>query len=185
MISRWNRRRTRPRFPGVVLAAARPQLRALPPGFRLDQYRDAHGRLDLPLARGRISFVRRVREAGTIDLPGGDLPGRASPGPAVCGGHLVHASPGDRRQAGRRGGQALPVSDPRGGRSSALPAAPRAGLTPVPPPAVLAAPHRWARCSPRRAPLCPGGTRLRMVYDVMAVAIYAGIGCNSAIVPAE
>lgn len=59
------------RFPGVVLAAARPQLRPLPPGFRLAQYRDAHGRLDLPLARGRISFVRRVREAGTIDLPGG------------------------------------------------------------------------------------------------------------------
>ena len=59
------------RFPGVVLAAARPQLRPVPPGFRLDQYRDAHGRLDLPLARGRLSFVRRVSEAGTIDLPGG------------------------------------------------------------------------------------------------------------------
>jgi hypothetical protein len=59
------------RFPGVVLAAARPQLRALPPGFSLDQYRDAHGRLDLPLARGRIFFVRRVGEGGTIDLPGG------------------------------------------------------------------------------------------------------------------
>jgi hypothetical protein len=59
------------RFPGVVMAAARPQLRPVPPGFHLDQYRDAHGRLALPLARGRIAFVRRVSETGTIDLPGG------------------------------------------------------------------------------------------------------------------
>ena len=59
------------RFPGVVLAAARAQLRSLPPGFTLDRYRDARGDLCLPLARGRISFVRRVTEAGTIDLPGG------------------------------------------------------------------------------------------------------------------
>ena len=58
------------RFPGVVLAAAREQLRPLPPGFTLDRYRDARGALRLPLARGRISFVRRVAEAGTIDLPG-------------------------------------------------------------------------------------------------------------------
>lgn len=59
------------RFPGVVLAAAREQLRPLPPGFTLDRYREARGALRLPLARGRISFVRRVAEAGTIDLPGG------------------------------------------------------------------------------------------------------------------
>lgn len=59
------------RFPGVVLAAARAQLRPLPPGFTLDRYREARGALRLPLARGRISFVRRVAEAGTIDLPGG------------------------------------------------------------------------------------------------------------------
>lgn len=59
------------RFPGVVLAAARAQLRPLPPGFTLDRYRDARGALRLPLARGRISFVRRVSESGTIELPGG------------------------------------------------------------------------------------------------------------------
>lgn len=59
------------RFPGVVLAAARAQLRPLPPGFSLDRYRDARGTLRLPLARGRISFVRRVGDAGTIQLPGG------------------------------------------------------------------------------------------------------------------
>jgi putative transposase len=59
------------RCPGAVLAAARPQLRALPRGFSLDRYRDAAGQLRLPLARGRLSFVRRVTEAGTIALPGG------------------------------------------------------------------------------------------------------------------
>lgn len=59
------------RFPGVVLAAARPQLRPVPAGFSLAPYRDAQGALHLPLARGRISFVRRVGGAGTIALPGG------------------------------------------------------------------------------------------------------------------
>ncbi|MGH7407173.1 MAG: integrase core domain-containing protein [Candidatus Methylomirabilales bacterium] len=59
------------RFPGAVLAAARPSLRPLPPGFSLDRYRDAAGSLQLPLAWGRISFVRRVGGTGTIELPGG------------------------------------------------------------------------------------------------------------------
>lgn len=59
------------RFPGEVLAAARAQLRPLPRGFTWDRYRDASGTLRLPLARGQISFVRRVGEAGTIKLPGG------------------------------------------------------------------------------------------------------------------
>lgn len=59
------------RFPEVVLAAARPQLRPLPPGFTLAPYRDARGELRLPLARGRISFVRRVTAQGEIALPGG------------------------------------------------------------------------------------------------------------------
>jgi len=59
------------RCPGAVLAAARGQLRALPRGFSLAPYRDAQGQLQLPLARGRLSFVRRVDAAGTIALPGG------------------------------------------------------------------------------------------------------------------
>jgi hypothetical protein len=59
------------RFPGVVLAAARSQLRPVPAGFSLAPYRDAQGALHLPLARGRISFVRRVGRTGTIELPGG------------------------------------------------------------------------------------------------------------------
>jgi hypothetical protein len=59
------------RFPGTVLAAAQSAGRRLPPGFGLQRYRDAQGTLRLPLARGRISFVRRVSGVGTIELPGG------------------------------------------------------------------------------------------------------------------
>ncbi len=59
------------RCPGAVLAAVRRQLRGLPQGFDLGRYRDVHGQLQLPLARGRISFVRRIGGAGTIELPGG------------------------------------------------------------------------------------------------------------------
>lgn len=58
------------RFPGAVLAAARPQLRPLPPEFSLAPCRDPRGALRLPLARGRISFVRRVDRTGTVALPG-------------------------------------------------------------------------------------------------------------------
>ncbi len=59
------------RCPGAVLATARGQLRALPRGFDLAPYRDTQGQLQLPLARGRISFVRRVGGLGTLELPGG------------------------------------------------------------------------------------------------------------------
>jgi len=57
------------RSPGAVLATARR--RRLPHGFTLAAYRDTHGILHLPLARGRISFVRRVSATGTVLLPGG------------------------------------------------------------------------------------------------------------------
>lgn len=71
-----------PRHPLATIAMAhralapidlfsRPRLRPVPSGFSLAPYRDAHGALYLPLARGRISFVRRVGGAGTIELPGG------------------------------------------------------------------------------------------------------------------
>ena len=57
------------RFPGAVLAAARR--RRPPRRFTLARYRDARGALQLPLARGQLSFVRRVGATGTIQLPGG------------------------------------------------------------------------------------------------------------------
>lgn len=58
------------RFPGPWLAAHRNVLRAVPAGFSLATYTDHRGRLHLPLARGRISFIRRVTTTGEIDILG-------------------------------------------------------------------------------------------------------------------
>ncbi|MDE3097746.1 MAG: helix-turn-helix domain-containing protein [Chloroflexota bacterium] len=56
------------RFPGALLASLDGQLRKIPRGFSLDAYRDAAGELRLPLARGRISWVRRVAEDGELQI---------------------------------------------------------------------------------------------------------------------
>lgn len=58
------------RFPGALLASLDGELRRIPEGFSLDHYRDAAGELRLPLARGRISWVRPVDEHGTLRLLG-------------------------------------------------------------------------------------------------------------------
>lgn len=56
------------RFPGALLASLDGEVRRLPAGFALDRYRDADGALRLPLARGRISWVRRVAEDGELRI---------------------------------------------------------------------------------------------------------------------
>ena len=56
------------RFPGTLLAALDGELRRIPADFRLDDHRDAAGALRLPLARGRISWVRRVDENGVVEV---------------------------------------------------------------------------------------------------------------------
>lgn len=56
------------RFPGALLASLDGELRKIPAGFSLDAYRDADGELRLPLARGRISWVRRVAEDGELRI---------------------------------------------------------------------------------------------------------------------
>ena len=67
------------RFPAELLAAQNGALRWIPEGFSLDQFRDGAGELHLPLARGRISWVRRADEHGTLALHGRRLPlGRAA-----------------------------------------------------------------------------------------------------------
>jgi hypothetical protein len=58
------------RYPGQWLARHRAQLRALPSTFSLAAYRDPRGRLHLPLARGRVSGIRRVDATGTIEVNG-------------------------------------------------------------------------------------------------------------------
>lgn len=67
------------RFPGELLASLDGALPRLPRGFSLEAYRDAAGELRLPLARGRISWVRRADERGVLALQGRRLPlGRAA-----------------------------------------------------------------------------------------------------------
>lgn len=58
------------RFPGALLRSLDGTLRRVPAGFSLDRYRDAAGELRLPLARGRISWVRRVAEDGELRILG-------------------------------------------------------------------------------------------------------------------
>jgi hypothetical protein len=58
------------RYPGPWLARHRAHLRTVPPSFSLAAYRNTHGRLRLPLARGRVSFVRSVDPQGAIDING-------------------------------------------------------------------------------------------------------------------
>jgi hypothetical protein len=60
------------RYPGVWLELYRAALRPLPAGCTLAMYRDRQGRLHLPLARGRVSFIRKVDAQGRIDINGWD-----------------------------------------------------------------------------------------------------------------
>lgn len=54
------------RYPGQWLQLQRDQLLQMPAGFDLRTYRDSRGRLKLPLARGCVSFVRKVDDRGYI-----------------------------------------------------------------------------------------------------------------------
>jgi len=58
------------RYPGVWLQQHQAALRPLLAGFSLTHYQDRQGRLVLPLAHGRVSFIRRLDADGQIDLNG-------------------------------------------------------------------------------------------------------------------
>ena len=58
------------RFPGALLASLDGDIRTLPHRFTLQTYRDGLGELRFPLARGRISWVRRADEHGRLELLG-------------------------------------------------------------------------------------------------------------------
>lgn len=60
------------RFPGVLRDRLWPTLRHLPAGFTLDSYLDAQDRISLPLARGKVSWVRKVGAQGGIEFNGAE-----------------------------------------------------------------------------------------------------------------
>ena len=58
----------RARRPGEWLRLHRHELRVLPRGFALAHYRDHRGVLQLPLTRGRVSWIQKVDADGQIAL---------------------------------------------------------------------------------------------------------------------
>jgi hypothetical protein len=60
------------RFPGVLRDRLQPALRHLPEGFSLDPYLDGKGQPSLPIARGLVSWVRKVGTHGRIEFNGAE-----------------------------------------------------------------------------------------------------------------
>lgn len=58
------------RYPGILRDRIWNSLRHLPPGFRLDVYKDGRGHLDLPVTKGKVSFIRKVDAHGSIEVNG-------------------------------------------------------------------------------------------------------------------
>jgi len=58
------------RYPGVLRDRTWRALRHLAPGFTLRDYQDAQGHLGLPVAKGKVSFVRKVDSQGYIEVNG-------------------------------------------------------------------------------------------------------------------
>lgn len=58
------------RFPGVLRDNLWKSLRHLPKGFNLDKYIDSNSHLNLPIAKGKVSFIRKVDPHGKIEVNG-------------------------------------------------------------------------------------------------------------------
>ncbi|MDI6733631.1 MAG: integrase core domain-containing protein [Planctomycetota bacterium] len=58
------------RFPGMLRDRLWKSLRHLPKGFILERYIDSNGHLDLPIAKGKVSFIRKVDSRGKIEVNG-------------------------------------------------------------------------------------------------------------------
>lgn len=59
------------RFPGVLRTKSWRSLRHLPKRFDLGKFLDGQGHFQLPLAKGEVSFVRKVDAHGRIEISGG------------------------------------------------------------------------------------------------------------------
>jgi len=58
------------RFPGMLRDRLWKSLRHLPKRFDLDKYMDTNGHLNIPIAKGKVSFIRKVDPHGKIEVNG-------------------------------------------------------------------------------------------------------------------
>jgi len=58
------------RYPGVLKDHLWKSLRHIPKGFNLEKYKDSNGHLNLPIAKGRVSFIRKIDSHGRIEVNG-------------------------------------------------------------------------------------------------------------------
>lgn len=58
------------RFPGKLRDQNWRSLRHLPKRFNLDKYMDSQGHLNFPIAKGKVSFIRKVDSHGKIEVNG-------------------------------------------------------------------------------------------------------------------
>lgn len=58
------------RFPGVLKGNLWKSLEHLPKNFNLERYMDSRGHLNFPIAKGKISFIRKVDSNGRIEVNG-------------------------------------------------------------------------------------------------------------------
>jgi hypothetical protein len=58
------------RFPGICRDRLWKSLRHLPRRFNLDIYKDSRNHLDFPIAKGKVSFIRKVDPHGRIEVNG-------------------------------------------------------------------------------------------------------------------
>lgn len=58
------------RFPGLLKDNLWESLRHIPKGFNLEKYMDSNGHLNFPIAKGKVSFIRKVDSDGRIEING-------------------------------------------------------------------------------------------------------------------
>jgi len=58
------------RFPGILREYLWKSLRHLPEDFTLERYIDSNGNLNIPITKGKVSFIRKVDSHGRIEVNG-------------------------------------------------------------------------------------------------------------------
>lgn len=58
------------RYPGILRDRLWKSLRHLPKGFTIERYIDSNGNLNIPIAKGKVSFIRKVDSHGKIEVNG-------------------------------------------------------------------------------------------------------------------